>query len=477
MYKKGVFSQNNNGEAMNDYVLKIKKEFKGCNDLIYKKVRNGLYIYHIFYLETVSSSDKVTSFVLNGISFNNGIKNINKRLPSPNFKKLKKYDEINFYLCNGFTIIINKKNIYAIETRANLDRSISEPSTEQNLHGPKDSLVENIQINLGLIKRRLKTSHLKNIVNCLGRETKTITNLLYIDNITNLSLVDDINNKLKNIDVDAILDSGMLKNILDNKKNPFPTIKISERPDTICAALLNGKIVILVDNSPYALIVPSFLLDFINPASDEYIKPTNISFLKIIRLLSFILSIFVPAYYIAITTYNQETIPLSLLLNFSNQRSGVPFPAIIEAIIMLIICEILKESDLRFPNNYGSAISILGALVIGQAAVEAGIVSPIMIIVIAITFISSLLFSDSEITGAIRFWRFIMLIFASFYGLYGVAIGTILLIINITSYKSMYLNYTFPIEPMDINYLKKITLGIKNYKRSKYLTNNITKSK
>ena len=455
---------------MNEICNKIKKEFKDCNDLIYKKINISFKKYHIFYLESVSSSDKVNSYVLNGFAFNKNIKNIEKKLPTPNFIKITDYSKIDFYLCNGFTIIINKNQIYGVETRAEIDRSISEPTTEKNLYGPKDGLVENIQINLGLIKRKLRTKDLKNIVNIIGKNSQTTTNLLYLENIASKELVNDINNKISNINIDGILDSGMIKNILDNKKNPFPTIKVSERPDTIAAALLNGKVIILVDGSPFALIIPSFLVDFLNPASDAYVKSTNINFLKILRLLCFFISIIMPSWYIAITTYNQETIPLSLLINFSNQRSGVPFPAIVEALLMILICEILKESDLRFPNSYGSAISILGALILGEAAVNAGIVSPIMIIVIAITYISSLLFNNVEITGAIRLWRFVFLIFSSLFGLYGICLSIIFFIINITSYKSMYLNYTFPIEPYDKNYFKKIILGIKTRNKNKYLT-------
>ena len=445
---------------MNKLVDKIKKDFNNCSDLIIKKINIGINKCYIIYLESISSSDKVNSFILNGIAFNKSINNINKNIPSPNIININD-NEVGFYLCNGFTIIINN-NIYAIETKAELDRSISEPTTEKNLYGPKDGLVENIQINLGLIKRRLRTNNLKNKSIIIGNNTKTITNILYIDNITNKQLIQDITNKLNKINVDYILDSGMVKNILDNRANPFPTIKVSERPDTICSALLNGKIVILVDNSPFALIIPSFLLDFFNPASDAYIKTTNVNFLKLLRCICFIISITIPSWYIAITTYNQETIPLSLLINFSNQRSGVPFPAIIEAIIMILVCEILKESDLRFPNSYGSAISILGALILGEAAVNAGIVSPIMIIVIAITYISSLLYNDSDITGAIRIWRFIFLLFASFFGLYGICLSFLFFITNIVSYKSMYTNYTYPIEPFNKNYLKKILLGTKS---------------
>ncbi len=453
----------------------INKMFKDCNDLIYKKIKVNFKTFHLFFLETLSSSDKVNDYILKGIA--NFKFNIYKDLPSPNFIEIDNIDKIEYYLCNGYAIILYNKKIYGVEVKADLDRSISESTTDPSLYGPKDSLVENIQKNLGLIKRRLKTSHLKNKINVIGRDTKTITNILYIDNITDKKLVDDIDNKLKNIDVDSILDAGILKKFLTKRFNPFPTIQLSERPDVICNALLNGKIAILVDSSPYVLILPAFLVDFFNPISDNYTKSINTNFLKFLRVLCFIMSIIIPAYYIAITNYNQETIPLPLLINFSTQRSGVPFPAIVEALVMLFTCEILKESDLRFPNNYGSAISILGALVLGEAAVNAGIVSPIMIIVVAITYICSLLFNDSEITGAIRTWRFIFLIFAAIYGLYGIGLGFIAFLINITSYKSMYLNYTFPLDPTDKTYMKDTIFSLENNKRSKFLTKNTTRGK
>ena len=461
---------------MKNLVDYINNEFKGCNDLKYKKIKINFKTYHLFYLETVCSSDSINNFILKSISNKTNIFNINKNLPAPNLVEVDNKDKINFYLYNGYSILINSTKIYAFETKGELDRSISESTTEPTLYGPKDSMVENIIKNLGLIKRRLKTNHLKNKVKIIGRNTKTTTNILYIDNITDMNLVNDIESKLDNIDIDGILDAGSLKRILDSSKNPFPTIKLTERPDLVCNALLNGKVVILVDSSPYALIMPAFLADFINPVSDNYSKPINNNFLKLMRLLCFIFSIIIPAYYIAVTNYNQETLPLPLLLNFTTQRSGVPFPAIVEAFVMIVICEILKESDLRFPNSYGSAISILGALILGEAAVNAGIVSPIMIIVVAITFISSLLFSDSEISGAIRIWRFVFLIFTAFFGLYGLSLAILCLLINLVSYKSMVASYTFPIEPFDRSYLKNSLMNFLNNKRSSYLTDNTTKS-
>jgi hypothetical protein len=265
---------------MKNLIEYINNEFNNCNDLVYKKVKIRLKTYHIFYLETLSSGDRINDYILEAISNKDSISNINKNLPSPHFINIDKKDKINFYLNMGYTIIINSNNIYAIETKAELDRSISESTTEPSLYGPKDSFVENIQKNLGLVKRRMKTNHIKNIVKIIGRNSKTITNILYIDNITDMKLVKDIESKLDGIDIDGILDAGMIKRVLDNNKNPFPTIKISERPDLICQSLLNGKVVILIDNSPYALILPSFLIEFFNPISDDYSKPINNSFLN-----------------------------------------------------------------------------------------------------------------------------------------------------------------------------------------------------
>lgn len=452
-----------------DYYNKIIKDYEICEDLIVKEI-NKIYI---IYLESLVDQTKVNDYILKQLVNNNSF-NINK-IPSPNVKKIKDYQELLLYLNSGFTIILNE-DTYAIETKSNLSRAIDTPNTEATIFGPKDSLTENYQINLGLIKRRIKSANLKNKTIYLGRYTTTLSSILYIDTITKIDTVKKIEQKLKKIDIDGINDITELKKYLnDENKNVFPSIKLTERPDVITEALLEGKVVILLDNSPYALILPAFLVDFINPISDRYIKSININFLKILRFFCFFLSIILPAFYIAITTYNQETIPSNLLINFQKQRIDVPFPAFLECILTLLICEILRESDVRFPSNYGSAISILGALVLGEAAVSAGFVSPIMIIIVAITFISSLLFTDLEIINAIRAWRIIFLLLSAIYGLYGVGIAFIFFIINITSYTPFNLPYFYPISPFDLTYIKETIFKMKNNKRSKVLSNNITK--
>ena len=467
--------------TMEELISNIKEEFNNCSDLIIHKIKNRNKYVYLVYLETLCSSTQINDFILKKLTENSKAKNILDFIPTPHTIKLENSNLIEFYLNHGFSIVISDECIYACETKAELTRSISSPSTEPSLYGPKDAFVENIQQNMGLIKRRISDSHLKNKNYNIGRLTKTTCSVIYVDNVVKKSLVNKICKSLNGIDIDGILDAGNLKKLIENEnKNVFPSTQITERPDVVCKNLLLGKVVILVDNSPFAIIVPAFFADFINPIVDNYSKSINTNFLKFLRLLCFILGIVTPGIYVALTNFNQEAIPLELLISFSTQREGVPFPAIVECLIMLITCEILRESDIRFPSSYGSAISILGALVLGEAAVSAGIVSPIMIIVIAITFIASLMFSDLETIASIRTWRFIFLLFAAFWGLYGISLSIVFLLISLCSNNSFGYPYFFPIQPFDLSYIKSTLFEAKSEndnKRSKMLSNNIIKKR
>ena len=474
---------------MQEKILKrLQKEFAKNTDFTVKKINTKSFeTIYVIYLESVTGSDKVNDYILKQLTFINNLKNVKKKdlesiIPGPNTIKLKEPDQIEFYLTNGFTVILSAKEILAFETKADINRAVSIPEVQKSIYGPKDSFTENIQINLGLLKRRIKSSHLKSEDLTMGRLTNTKVEILYIDDIAEKEFVYKIKNQLSKVDVDGIIDSGNIAQILtENEHTPFPTVSSSERPDAVATALLEGKVCIMVDTSPFVLILPAFFADFINPIVDNYNRSMNINFLKILRFVSFFLTMIVPGFYIALVNYNMETIPTSLLVNFASQSENVPFPAIIEAIIMIIVCEILRESDLRFPSNYGSAISILGALILGEAAVNAGIVSPIMIIVIAFTFITSLIFTELELINAIRYFRFIFLVFAALYGLYGIALAFIYFLIHIINTKSINKPYFFPLSPFDFTYLKKTLLHskfLKNNKRTTELTKkNLIKKK
>ena len=400
--------------------------------------------------------------------------------------KIKKLDvnkeDIFKYIFSGFAIIIYDSSVYAVEVKASLTRSITEPSSENSVRGAKDSFVENIMKNVGLIRNRIKSEDLVYKEQQIGRRTKTKVALMYMSDIAKKDLVKYVENKLKNIDIDGILDVNYIQEFIEEENDSdFPISINTQRPDIVSYYLLQGRIVVLVDNSPFVLILPAFFEDFINNVDDLYQKAKNVTITKIVRYISLVITIVTPALYLAIITFNQESIPSQLLRSFTAQREGVPFPAFLEALLMIFAFEILKESDLRANKVTGNTLSIVGALILGDAAVSAGIVSPIMIIVVAITTISGLMFSDINMINALRKWRIIFMLLSSLCGIIGIGIAFILLIASLVDTKSYTKPFTYPIAPFNLTEAKKNLLNriniSKDKTRQKILTNNLTKSR
>ena len=461
-----------------DIYKNILNNINNISDLITKEIKINNNIINIILIETICNSEIINNYVLRRIDEleknNNILEYFLNNIPSINIKKIK-LDEALPLLLNGFTIIIlNNKDILAIETINNLTRGITESGFEKTITGPKDSFIEQFNTNIGLIRKRIKSNHLKLETINIGKYTNTKIGLMYLDDVCNLNFKNKILEELKKINIDGIIDSSYLKKYLNKSNSLFPTIKESERPDLISKELLDGKIIIITDNSPDILILPTFFIDYFHTIDDYYQKRINVTFIRIIRLISFIIAITLPAYYIAITTYNVDFIPINLLVNFINQRLTVPFPAFIEAFTMIISFEILRESDIRIPSNMGSSVSILGGLVLGDAAVNAGILSPMMIITVAISAISALLFQNIEIVNAIRSYRFILIILATIFGLYGIFIGFILIIINLSDTKSFDKDYLYPFSPINLSEQKDgfVKLKPKKLERNPLLSKN-----
>lgn len=380
------------------------------------------------------------------------VKYIKSKLPAHKITKINNYSDLYYNLLSGFTIILidGIDECLSIETKAKLNSGILPAQAEMVIKGPKDAFTEDYQTNLGLVMKRLKDCQLRVKEHVLGRRSQTKVSVLYIDDIVNQELVKSVQDKISRIDIDAIADSNYIAELIsDNKKNVFTDYLSTERPDVVTNHLLNGKIAIIVENTQYAVIIPILFIEFFHSSEDYYHKVFNVNYTRFIRLIAFIITLIVPAVYIAITTHNHEAIPAKLLISFSAQRSGVPFPSIVEALLMLITFEILKESDLRIPKALGSALSIVGAIVLGQAAVEAGIVSQIMVIVIAITAISGLIVSSSELVYGIRWWRIIFILASATLGIIGVFLAGSLLIINLSSIKSFGIPYLSPLAPLN----------------------------
>lgn len=476
---------------IDETIKKLKYETNNLEDIIYRiKIINRKKIC-IIYNEPLVSSTNISDFIIRSLTYigdkkissKNVFNTIKNDISNFKVKTFSTYKDLCYYMHAGFTVVIieDEKEGFALETRADIRRSISTPNTENTLRGSRDSFIEDYQTNLGLIKKRIKTNDLWLKTFNLGRKTNTQTAVLAINNIVKKDLVQKVIDRLNKIDIDGIVSSDALKNLIEKEnKSPFPTILTTERPDIVSEALLNGKVAIVVDNSPFVLIVPAVLNDFFKTTEDIYGKSLNVSITRILKYLAFYIALLVPAFYIALITYNQEMIPTELLVNFATQRDGVPFPAFFEAIMMIISFEILRESDLRTPSFTGSALSIVGALILGEAAVNAGIVSPIMIIVIAITAISSLPFTEPDLINSLRWYRLVFMIGATFLGMVGVVIAFIYFIIKISSLNSFGKPYLLPYAPTVITGLKNSIIKFplkKRDKRLNYLSNNIIRQR
>ena len=465
--------------CMEKIVNDIKKRLPS-KDYIYKKIKIDKKELCLIFNEVLCSGDEINESILKRLTLlNHKNFDLENKIPANNIKIIKK-DEIISYVNKGFVVCLTGEVIFAIEEKQKLERGITTIESELSLNGPKDSFSESFNTNLGLIRRRIKSEDLWWDEVTLGKSTETKIGILYMNNIVDKDLVERVKARLNLIDIDGIIDSSYLKDNLENNNGFFPTISSTERPDKVAMSLLEGKVAIIVDMSSYVLILPNFFIDFFHTVDDYYQKSINVTFIRCIRILAFFISIFIPAYYIAVTTYNQNSIFLSLLLLLKAQRTAVPFPAIVEALFMIISFEILRESDLRMSSTTGSAISILGGLILGDAAVSAGIMSPIMIIVIAISSIAGFVFTSIELVNAIRLYRIIFLLLATVLGVYGIYLGAIYLLYKLITLTSFDKPYLAPFSPFIKNEMndaiyKRDNKGEKT--RNPLLTNNKKRGK
>jgi spore germination protein KA len=344
---------------------------------------------------------------------------------------------------------------FLIGTRNVEKRAISQPPTEQVIRGPRDGFVETIGTNISLLRFRLQTSDFRVHSQKIGRETKVKVAVCYLKGIANPELVKEVQSRLDAIDIDGILDSGYLEQLIeDHHFSPFPQIANTERPDKGIAQMLEGRVMILVDGSPFALIVPAVFSQFYQTIEDYSERFMMGTLVRIIRLIALTFALIFPSLYVSIISFNPELIPTDFAVAVAGGRAGVPFPAVIEVLIMEISMEILREATIRLPQQVGGALSIVGVLVIGQAAVSAGFASPITVVVIALTTISSFATPAYNAAIALRMLRFPLVILGGIFGLYGVMIGLIFIVNHMLSLKSFGIPYMSPIVPGNFQGMK-----------------------
>ncbi|XID96162.1 spore germination protein [Paenibacillaceae bacterium WGS1546] len=336
-------------------------------------------------------------------------------------------------------------------------RAIDQPETEQVIRGPREGFIELLATNISLLRYRLQTPDFRVKTMEIGRRTQSKVAICYMEGITNPDLVDEVTRRLGAIEVDALLDSGYLEQYIeDNQMSPFPQVQYTERPDKVAANLLEGRVAIIMDGSPLALVVPTVFSQFYQTVEDYTERFLMMSAIRWARLVALMFSLIFPSLYVAIISFNPELIPTEFAVAVAGGRAGVPFPAIIEVLVIEISMEVLREATIRLPQQVGGALSIVGVLVVGQAAVAAGFASPITVVIIALTTIGSFATPAYNAALALRLLRFPLIILAGTFGLYGVMIGLILIANHLLSLKSFGVPYLSPLIPGNLKSMKDL---------------------
>lgn len=360
-------------------------------------------------------------------------------------------------LLAGATILLinGSREALAIKSEKKKSRSIAEPETEAVVRGPREGFIENVNENIALIRRKIKDTDLCIEKIVIGEKSKTDVYIVYIKSLANPKVIEEIRIRLKRIKTEAILESGYIEQFIeDNPYSVFPTVSNSEKPDKVAAKLLEGRAAILVDGTPFVLVVPMVFIESFQSVEDYYARPFFASVIRIIRFMSYIISTLGPAIYVALTVFHQELIPTQLLISIAEGRERVPFPAILEAFLMLFAFDLLREAGVRLPKPVGQTVGIVGALVLGEASVGAGLISPLMVIVVSSTAIASFAVPAQTDSGTVL--RYIYLVLAGIAGGFGVIMGLLATLLHLASLRSFGTPYLWPVVPLDLAGLKDV---------------------
>ena len=432
---------------------RLQAIFKHSVDLVYYHFQSESGVRAMtVYIEGIINKDMLSRDIMTGflsemnrIGGKPGVETLKTTLYVPSLKDEDKLGAIVEKIVSNYVafFVEGMEKALVIELPATDKRSIEEPQGEIVSRGPREGFVENISVNRMLIRRIVHNPDLVIEKMIMGRQTKTDINLIYIDGLHNPGILKEVKKRLNTIDIDAILDSGYIQGLIkDRPFSPYNTVGATERPDVVAGRLLEGRIAILCNGSPVVLTAPYLFLENFQASEDYYNSFVGASLLRILRYIAFGVTLLTPGLYVALSTHHQAMLPTKLLFSFISAREGVPFPTIIEVIALIVVFELLKETGVRMPKAIGQTISIVGALVLGQAAVEARFVSAPVVIIVAITGITSFFFY--QINGAVTASRFLITILSAFLGLYGTIFGLIIItlhMISLVSFGIPYMSY------------------------------------
>ena len=432
--------------------------FKNDDTFIKYNIRKeGKLLAKIFYIEGLVNIEKVGEIIIKKFEDENSI------YLFPNVKILTDINEIVDKIINGSVIVFDyqKNNIVNLEIRSFFIRGINEPDNEKNIKGPREGLIENIIVNTHLIRNRIKRNDLKIEYNNVNSDVHCKIAVMYLNKKVNSKALRVLRQRIKNITKINAIDTNLIKEqIKDHKYNPFNTIGDTQRPDVCATKLLEGKIILLLEGSPNALYLPFLFSENFQTIDDYYTNFYYGSLNRFFRFVSFLITILFPGIYVSLLMFHQELIPVKLLLSISASRKGVPFPTFFECVLLLTVFEVLREASTKSSGLLGNSLSIVGAIVIGQSAVEARIVSTSVVIVVAATSITSLI--NPKLTGAAIIFRYFLLLLGTVLGLYGLLCGLLFIAIYLVKMKSFGGYYISKIMSFNIKDYKKTYMRVPN---------------
>ncbi len=444
----------------------IENAFQNCGDIVKRRFFVGekkeIAVYMVYTDNIVNGSaieESILTNIMNRCRIDGKKEGMLKRLNEEviaigEMTEVKTFQEIFDAVLLGDTILLMDGNDIALQasTKGFPSRGVSEAKTEVVVQGPKDAFTEIGATNIVLIRRRIRDTKLKVKRTKVGKRSKTDVAILYMEDIVRKEILQEVENRINQIDIDVILDSGYIDQLLENRwLSPFPQLQMTERPDKASSALLEGRVVIVIDNTPFVVIAPATLNVFFQAAEDYYDRWEIMSFIRLIRYCAGFLAVALPGLYIALTVFHPSMIPTNLALKIAETRQNIPFPAVGEILIMELAFELLREAGIRLPSPVSSTIGIVGGIIIGQAAVEAGIVSPSVVIVSALTGICTFVIPNIALVSGLRLTKYIVLLFSAILGLYGFWLALILMLIHMASLKSFHIPFLYPFCSASVN--------------------------
>ena len=444
----------------------IENAFKNCGDIVKRRFfvgeKKDIAVYMIYTDNIVNGSaieESILTNIMNRCRIDGKKEGMLKRLNEEviaigEMNEVKTFQEIFDAVLLGDTILLMDENDIALQasTKGFPSRGVSEAKTEVVVQGPKDAFTEIGATNIVLIRRRIRDTKLKVKRTKVGKRSKTDVAILYMEDIVRKEILQEVEYRINQIDIDVILDSGYIDQLLENRwLSPFPQLQMTERPDKAASALLEGRVVIVIDNTPFVVIAPATLNVFFQASEDYYDRWEIMSFIRLIRYCAGFLAVALPGLYIALTVFHPSMLPTNLALKIAETRQNIPFPAVGEILIMELAFELLREAGIRLPSPVSSTIGIVGGIIIGQAAVEAGIVSPSVVIVSALTGICTFVIPNIALVSGLRLTKYIVLIFSAFLGLYGFWLALILMLIHMASLKSFHIPFLYPFCSASVN--------------------------